>query len=286
MGRRGKGKISRHSSNPSRPLLQMSRWKQCRPHNSRWKHNDFHLLPSGLINPKCVNVIGNGVVVHIQSLFQELDALKGKGIDAFGRLKISNRAHIVFDFHQIVDGLKEVELGGSNIGTTRRGIGPAYSAKSSRSGLRIHHLMSALSDLQSGCEWADTDFVRKLSVIIDNRKKRYGQFDYDLQAEIEKYKGFAIRLEPYVVDTIPLVNHAVSSGKNVLIEGANALMLDLDYGTYPYVTSSSCSIGGVSTGVGIPPHNINNVIGVVKAYTTRVGGGPFPTEQLNVCTLY
>jgi adenylosuccinate synthase len=259
------------------------------------KKFDFHLLPSGLVNPTCVNVIGNGVVVHIPSFFSELEATESKGtfysrlshssvgISCVGRLYLSDRAHIVFDFHQIVDGLKEVELGMSNIGTTKKGIGPAYSSKASRSGIRVHQLISSLETHEStGKPWDQTEFVVQMIKVLENRRKRYGNFDYDTKLEVARYLDFARRLKPYVIDTVSYLNNAIRSGKKVLVEGANALMLDLDFGTYPYVTSSSCSVGGLCTGLGIPPRFVGQVYGVAKAYTTRVGGGPFPTEQLNV----
>ncbi|WWC86161.1 adenylosuccinate synthetase [Kwoniella dendrophila CBS 6074] len=228
----------------------------------------FNLLPSGLINPKCTAFIGSGVVVHVPSLFNELDTLERKGLQVNDRLKISDRAHLVFGFHQIVDGLKEIELGGSSIGTTKRGIGPAYSSKASRSGLRVHHLY-------------DPSFPAKFRKLVEGRFKRYGHFEFDTEGEIEMYLAFAERLRPYIVDGITFMQNALQSGKKILVEGANALMLDIDYGTYPYVTSSSTTIGGVLTGLGISPFSIKKVVGVIKAYTTRVGGGPFPTEQLN-----
>ncbi|KAF7296582.1 Adenylosuccinate synthetase [Mycena chlorophos] len=229
----------------------------------------FHLLPSGLVNPTCTGLIGNGVVVHAPSFFAELDALEAQGLDCTGRLFVSDRAHLVFDFHQIVDGLKEVELGGSSIGTTKKGIGPAYSGKASRSGLRVHHLF-------------DQDmFADKFRKLVEGRFKRYGTFEYDTEGEILRYKELAARLKPYVVDSVVYLHKALRDGKRVLVEGANAAMLDLDFGTYPFVTSSSTTIGGVCTGLGLPPRAIGHAIGVVKAYTTRVGGGPFPTEQLN-----
>ncbi|KAI0086251.1 Adenylosuccinate synthetase [Irpex rosettiformis] len=229
----------------------------------------FHLLPSGLVNQKCVSLIGNGLVVHVPSFFDELDALQEQGLDCTGRIFVSDRAHLVFDFHQIVDGLKEVELGGSSIGTTRKGIGPAYSAKASRSGLRVHHLFDHEA------------FAAKFRKIVEGRYKRYGHFEYDTEGEIVRYKVLAERLKPYVVDSVTFIHKSISEGKRVLVEGANALMLDIDFGTYPFVTSSSTTIGGVCTGLGIPPKLIGKTIGVVKAYTTRVGGGPFPSEQLN-----
>ncbi|KAJ3511594.1 hypothetical protein NLJ89_g4004 [Agrocybe chaxingu] len=239
------------------------------PVNGEKKTFAFHLLPSGLVNSSCTGLIGSGVVVHVPSFFKELDALQSQGLNCTGRLFISDRAHLVFDFHQIVDGLKEVELGGSSIGTTKKGIGPAYSGKASRSGLRVHHLFD------------HETFAQKFRKIVEGRFKRYGYFEYDTEGEIIRYKELAERLRPYVIDSVAYIHQAISSGKKVLVEGANALMLDLDFGTYPYVTSSSTAIGGVCTGLGIPPKMIGHTIGVVKAYTTRVGGGPFPTEQLN-----
>jgi adenylosuccinate synthase len=225
--------------------------------------------------------LGTGVVVHLPSFFKELESLQAKGalaandgdsdlratgLDCTGRLFVSDRAHLVFDFHQIVDGLKEAELGGSSIGTTKKGIGPAYSSKASRSGLRVHHLYDR------------EGFAAKLRKLVEGRFKRYGHFDYDTEAEIKRYAELADRLRPHVVDSVAYIHAALDSQKRVLVEGANALMLDLDFGTYPYVTSSSTTVGGVCTGLGIPPQRIGAVFGVVKAYMTRVGGGPFPTE--------
>ncbi|KAH9984258.1 Adenylosuccinate synthetase [Russula vinacea] len=213
--------------------------------------------------PAVTGIIGPGVVVHLPSFFDEFDTLREKGLDCTGRLFISDRAHLVFDFHQIVDGLKEVELGLSSIGTTKKGIGPAYSAKASRSGLRVHHLF-------------DTAFADKFRKIVEGRYKRYGHFEYDTEGEIKRYQAAS-----FVIDSVVYIHQALATGKRILVEGANALMLDIDYGTYPYVTSSSTSVGGICTGLGIPPRRIGKLIGVMKAYTTRVGGGPFPTEQLN-----
>lgn len=188
------------------------------------------------------------------------------GLKCDNRLFVSDRAHLVFDFHQVVDGLKEVELGGSSIGTTKKGIGPTYSSKASRSGLRVHHLYDF-----------DT-FAEKFRTLVEGRFKRYGSFEYDTEGEIARYRAFAERLRPFVVDGVTFIHSMLSSHRRILVEGANALMLDLDYGTYPFVTSSSTAIGGVCTGLGIPPQCINKVVGVTKAYTSRVGAGPFPTE--------
>ena len=227
---------------------------------------DFHLLPSGLVNPRCAGFIGSGVVVHVPSFFAELDNIEKKGLNCDGRLFISDRAHLVFDFHQVVDGLKEVELGGSSIGTTKKGIGPAYSSKASRSGLRVHHL------------YDPELFASKFRKLVEGRFKRYGHFEYDTEGEIARYRAFAERLRPHIVDGVTFIHTALAQNRKVLVEGANALFLDIDFGTYPFVTSSSTSIGGVLTGLGIPPTAIGDVIGVMKAYTTRVGMGPFPTE--------
>ncbi|SNX85140.1 probable ADE12 - adenylosuccinate synthetase [Melanopsichium pennsylvanicum] len=227
---------------------------------------DFHLLPSGLVNPRCAGFIGSGVVIHIPSFFAELDTIEKKGLNCDGRLFVSDRAHLVFDFHQVVDGLKEVELGGSSIGTTKKGIGPAYSSKASRSGLRVHHL------------YDPELFASKFRKLVEGRFKRYGHFEYDTEGEIARYRAFAERLRPHIVDGVTFIHTALAQNRKVLVEGANALFLDIDFGTYPFVTSSSTSIGGVLTGLGIPPTAIGNVLGVMKAYTTRVGMGPFPTE--------
>lgn len=206
---------------------------------------------TGLINPNCTAFIGSGVVIHIPSFFAELDVLERKGLDCTGRLFVSDRAHLVLGFHQIVDGLKEIELGGSSIGTTKKGIGPAYSSKASRSGLRVHHLY-------------DKSFPEKFRKLVEGRFKRYGAFEFDTEGEIEMYLAFAERLRPYIVDGPTFIHKALKENKRILVEGANALMLDLDFGTYPYVTSSSTSIGGVCTGLGIPPQVIKNVLGIVK----------------------
>ncbi|KAG0379101.1 hypothetical protein BGX24_001771 [Mortierella sp. AD032] len=230
---------------------------------------DFHMLPSGLVNENCTSVVGAGVVVHVPSFFEELTNLEKKGLDCTGRLFVSDRAHLVFDIHQIIDGLKELELGRGSIGTTRKGIGPTYSSKASRSGLRVHHLYNF------------EEFSEKFRTLVENKHKRYGAFEHDIEAELARYKVLAEKLKPYVIDSVYYMSKAIKDKKKVLVEGANALMLDLDWGTYPYVTSSNTTIGGVCTGLGIPPQTIQKVIGVVKAYTTRVGGGPFPTEQLN-----
>ncbi|RPB04197.1 Adenylosuccinate synthetase [Choiromyces venosus 120613-1] len=231
---------------------------------------DFHILPSGLVNPKCLNIIGSGVVVHVPSFFYELENIQKKGLDTTNRIFVSDRAHLVFDLHQLVDGLEEVELGAKGIGTTRRGIGPTYSTKAARSGIRVYELF----------HWEE--FEKKLRLLAAGYKRRFGDLlKYDVEEELARYKVYYETLRPYVVDAVVFIKHAFDTNKRVLVEGANALMLDIDYGTYPFVTSSNTGIGGAITGLAISPFKIKNIIGVVKAYTTRVGAGPFPTEQLN-----
>lgn len=229
---------------------------------------DFHLLPSGIAHKGCVNVIGNGVVIHIQSLFDELAKFEAKGgPDYTGRLLISDRAHIVFDLHQKIDGLKEAELGKGSLGTTKRGIGPTYSSKASRGGIRV-------GDLRFEA------FKQRYRDMVAHKAQRFpGHFtDVDIEEEIARYVEFGKRLEPYICDTVYYINKAVKDGKKVMVEGANACLLDIDLGTYPFVTSSNTTCGGASTGLGLSPNKIARRFGVVKAYTTRVGEGPFPTE--------
>jgi adenylosuccinate synthase len=228
----------------------------------------FHLLPSGILHKNATCLIGNGVVIHLPTLFKELAALDEKGIDYKGRLKISDRAHLLFDYHQVVDGMQEDELAGEKIGTTKKGIGPCYSMKAQRTNLRVGDLRYM------------KHFEENLAKGVKSIQKRY-KFEYDVTAEVERYKKYAEILEPMIVDSVAYINEAYDSGKKILIEGANATMLDLDFGTYPFVTSSSASIGGACTGLGIAPSLIDYGVGIVKAYTTRVGSGPFPTELLN-----
>jgi len=231
----------------------------------------FHLIPSGILNPKIICVIGNGVVLHLPSFFKELENLEAQGVNTSGRIKVSDRAHLLFDFHQIVDGLRESERAGTgdSIGTTKKGIGPAYSSKANRSGLRVGDLISFSS------------FPEHFKRAVKSKFKRYNEFSYDVEGEIERYREYAKRLAPMVDDTVLYINKAYKEGRTILVEGANATLLDLDFGTYPYVTSSNASIGGACTGLGIAPQKIDVSIGVAKAYTTRVGAGPFPTELID-----
>eukprot|EP01110_Echinostelium_bisporum_P004929 TRINITY_DN22182_c0_g1_i1.p2 TRINITY_DN22182_c0_g1~~TRINITY_DN22182_c0_g1_i1.p2 ORF type:complete len:405 (-),score=116.22 TRINITY_DN22182_c0_g1_i1:1153-2367(-) len=228
----------------------------------------LHLIPSGILNVQAQCVLGNGMVIHLPTFFKELQNLSDNNVEYKGRLFVSNRAHLVFDLHQIVDGLKENELtqGMAAIGTTKKGIGPCYSSKASRSGLRV-------GDLENF-----ENFELAFRRMVENKHKRFGAFEYDVEAEVAKYKEYREKLQPFIIDSVKYINEAHSAGKKILIEGAQSTMLDLDFGTYPYVTSSSSSSGGACTGLGIAPNKIGNPIGVAKAYTTRVGAGPFPTE--------
>ncbi|XP_072991468.1 adenylosuccinate synthetase, chloroplastic [Typha latifolia] len=240
-------------------------------YNSEGKKFALHLVPSGILNEEALCVIGNGVVVHLPGLFKEIDGLESNGVSCKGRILISDRAHLLFDFHQVVDGLREAELANSLIGTTKRGIGPCYSSKVIRNGLRV-------------CDLRHMDsFGEKLDILLRDAAMRFQGFEYSnrvLEDEIEKYKRFAERLEPFITDTVHFMNDSVLQKKKILVEGGQATMLDIDFGTYPFVTSSSPSAGGICTGLGISPRCLGDLIGVVKAYTTRVGSGPFPTEIL------
>jgi len=228
----------------------------------------FHLMPSGILNPSCLCLIGHGCVVHLPTFFKELQQLDEKGVDYKDRIFISDRAHIVLDLHMAIDGLNEDELKNNKeqLGTTRKGIGPAYCEKFNRSGIRIDDLRNMKL------------FRDKLSNIVKSAKKRFSSITVDEEEQIKLYSEYATKLAPMIVDGIFWINDQYAKGKKILLEGANAAMLDIDYGTYPYVTSSSPTIGGCITGLGISPSKLGDVIGVVKAYTTRVGEGPFPTE--------
>jgi adenylosuccinate synthase len=224
----------------------------------------FHLLPSGILNEKAVCVIGNGVVVHLPSFLNEMDSLTIPGVE--DRLKISDRAHLVFDFHQDVDGQLETKLGRHKIGTTKKGIGPAYASKIGRNGLRV-------GDLQN---WPY--FEQRFRSLAEHHMNAFSGLEIDVEGQLEYYKNIADRIGKLTVDTIEYTNQAYADGKKILVEGANATMLDIDFGTYPYVTSSNPSVGSVLTGLGVSPNKLKGIYGTVKAYCTRVGEGPFPTE--------
>lgn len=225
----------------------------------------FHLLPCGILYPKTKNVLGNGVVVQFSTLFEEIEDVEKAGIECRDRLFISDRAHIVTKWHLEADGAQEKSLGGGGIGTTKRGIGPTYSTKMMRTGLRV-------GDLQ----YWDT-FKEKYLRMAEFFQRAYN-IQVDSSEELNYFQNIRKDVLPMVCDTVYMINHSIESGKRLLTEGANALMLDIDYGSYPYVTSSSTGVAGACTGLGVAPSKISTVIGIVKAYTTRVGAGPFPTE--------
>ena len=224
----------------------------------------FHLLPSGMLNQKTVNVIGNGVVVNLLSLKKELSSLDKSGVDYKGRLIVSDRAHLTFATHIEADVQQETDSGDKMIGTTKKGIGPTYASKARRTGLRV-------SDLN---DW-DT-FLEKYNRLIKSFGKDSSNYKDELE-QIKQMRNFLLE-NNMIKDSIEVINYAYKNNKRILAEGANATLLDIDFGTYPYVTSSSTSVGGVMTGLGISPNKIETVIGITKAYTTRVGSGPFPSE--------
>jgi adenylosuccinate synthase len=229
----------------------------------------LHLLPSGILTPGCVPVIGNGVVVDLGVLFDELDGLEARGVDT-SLLRVSNSAHIITPYNRTLDKVTERFLGNSKIGTTGRGIGPTYADKMARIGIRVQDLFDdeVLHAKVSGA----LDLKNQTLVKIYNRKA------FDVAAVVDELRGYRERLRPMVIDSALLLDGMLRDGKTVVLEAGQATLLDVDHGTYPFVTSSNATAGGACTGSGIPPTRISRVIAVVKAYTTRVGEGPFPTE--------
>jgi len=229
----------------------------------------LHLLPSGILSPNVVPVIGNGVVIDPGVLLTEIKGLNERGIDT-SKLKISTNAHLITPYHRTIDKVSERFLGNSKIGTTGRGIGPAYADKINRIGIRIQDLFDP-SILQQKIEGALRDKNQVLTKVFNRKGLEVGEV-------LKEYLEYAEILAPYIADTGLLLNKALDAGKNVLLEGSQGTLLDVDHGTYPFVTSSNPTAGGACTGSGIGPTRISRVIGIVKAYTTRVGSGPFPTE--------
>jgi adenylosuccinate synthase len=229
----------------------------------------LHLLPSGILTPSCIPVIGNGVVIDPAVLLGEIHGLNERGVDT-SKLKISTNAHLITPYHRTIDKVSERFLGKSKIGTTGRGIGPAYADKINRIGIRIQDLFDP-SILRQKLEGALRD-KNQVLIKVFNRK------GIEVDDVLNEYLSYAEVLKPYVTDTSLLLNQALDKGEVVLLEGSQGTLLDVDHGTYPFVTSSNPTAGGASTGSGIGPTKISRVIGIVKAYTTRVGSGPFPTE--------
>jgi adenylosuccinate synthase len=230
----------------------------------------LQLIPCGILRPKQQAVIGMGVVVDPAALVTEIETLAKAGIEVKGRLHVSNRAHLISPYHRELERAAENARGANKIGTTSRGIGPAYEDKMARRGLRV-------------CDLLEPALFREKAERVVAEKNRlakgaYGA-DIDFSHEVEETLRLGEKIRGTICDTAELVNHAMEEGKSVLFEGAQGTMLDIDHGTYPYVTSSSATAGGATTGAGVPPTKIKHVLGVSKAYTTRVGSGPFPTEM-------
>jgi len=229
----------------------------------------LHLLPSGILTPGCTPVIGNGVVVDLAVLFEELEGLTARGVDV-SRLKISANAHVIADYNRSLDKVTERFLGSRRIGTTGRGIGPTYADKMNRVGIRVQDLFDEkiLTQKVEGALELKNQILTKI----------YNRRAVTVESTVEELLSYAERLAPMVCDSGLLLNQALDRGETVLLEAGQATLLDVDHGTYPFVTSSSATAGGACTGSGIPPMRIDRVIAIVKAYTTRVGEGPFPTE--------
>jgi adenylosuccinate synthase len=231
------------------------------------------LVPSGILRPGKQAVIGNGLVIDPAALLAEIETLQAAGIDVARRLAISSRAHVLLPAHRMMERMSEARPGRISIGTTSRGIGPCYEDKMARRGIRIAEL------LDQATFRAKYDALMEEKIAIAKAMEIYEETD---AARVRgEYEAFAERIRPMVCDTAVLLNHAIRAGKCLLFEGAQGTMLDIDHGTYPFVTSSSASAGGACTGTGVPPTSITGVAGVAKAYITRVGGGPFPTEALD-----
>jgi len=230
----------------------------------------LHLMPSGVMYPDIIPVIGNGVLVDPGVLVKEMAMLEAEGISC-KNLKISCDAHIIMPYHKDLDGADEKRLGSNQIGTTKRGIGPCYQDKAGRKGIRMQDLLD------------EHVFRMKLEAVLAQKnpilEKIYGLHTYTVDEICDEYLPYARILGQYVTETAQMLNEAVRAGKSILFEGAQGTLLDIDHGTYPYVTSSSCCAGGAITGTGVGPKFIDRVLGIQKAYVTRVGGGPFPTEQ-------
>lgn len=235
------------------------------------KEYKLHLIPSGILYNDKLNVIGNGVVIDPKALFDEIEYLQGLGEEITpGKLIISDRAQVIMPYHRVLDGLKEAARGSQDIGTTKKGIGPAYTDKAERSGIRISDLINKevfKEKLQINLEFKN----KLITEVLDGEPLNFNEI-------YEEYCAYAERIKPYVTDISVRVFDEIKAGKNVLFEGAQGTLLDIDYGTYPYVTSSNTIAGGVCIGAGIGPTMITNAVGIAKAYTTRVGKGPFPTE--------
>lgn len=269
-GDEGKGKIIDFLSKDAKMSIRCSGGNNAgHTINVDGKKFAFHLIPSGILNKNTKAVIGNGVVVDPKVLIQELENLKANGID-ISNFYISDKAQIIFPYHIKMDELQE-DIRENKIGTTKRGIGPAYCDKFERSGIRAEDLIS------NRFENLVKENVKNKNVIF----RSYGYDEFDADEIIKEYKGYAEYLRPYITDTVSMMHESVAKNEKILCEGAQATLLDIDFGSYPYVTSSNPTIGGVCTGTGVGAKYIGEVYGVLKAYSSRVGEGPYITEQKN-----
>lgn len=267
-GDEGKGKITNYLSQQADMVVRYQGGDNA-GHSIQFDGTKYalHVIPSGVFHAHIRNVLGNGVVLNPKTFVEEVTHLKQQGF-ACDNLYISNRAHVIFDYHKVLDGLQEVALGERKIGTTKKGIGPTYTDKVSRSGIRVGDFVS--DDFETMYK---TALRQKNAEII-----RLGGEPLSIEESYQEYQALADVIRPYVVDTVVMINEAVKQNQKILFEGAQGALLDIDFGTYPYVTSSNPSGGGVCVGSGIGPTAIQDVIGIAKAYATRVGSGAFPTE--------
>lgn len=270
-GDEGKGKIIDYLATKSDVAVRCSGGNNAgHTINVDGKKYAFHLIPSGILNTNTKAVIGNGVVIDPKVLIEEMNELKANGISV-DNLYISTKAHIIMPYHIMMDKLLEENRGSNKIGTTARGIGPAYCDKYERCGIRVEDFISS-------------EFDKLARINIANKNKIFESYGYetlDADEVIKEYKEYAEILKPYVVDTVNLLHDYLDEGKKILCEGAQATLLDIDFGTYPFVTSSNPTIGGICTGTGLGAKDIGEVYGVLKAYASKVGEGPFLTEQDN-----
>ena len=270
-GDEGKGKVVDLLS-PSMDYVARYQGGANAGHTIKWGDEEFvlHLIPSGIFHDGTDCVIGNGVVIDPVALMEEIGQVEDLGYTVEGRLFISHNAHLIMPYHKALDQARERWREAEAIGTTGRGIGPAYVDKFARSGIRVVDLLN-----RDGLRAKLTAAIEEKNAIL---KSVYGDAELDVDAIVEEYVEFDRTIDPYVTDTSALLLDALEAGKHVLAEGAQGALLDVDHGTYPYVTSSHPTAGGCCTGLGVPPTAINRVVGIVKAYSTRVGNGPFPTE--------
>lgn len=267
-GDEGKGKITNYLSQKADVVVRYQGGDNA-GHSIEFggKRYALHVIPSGVFFPNIKNVLGNGVVINPKTFLSEVQHLREEGFSCTN-LYISDRAHVIFDYNRELDGLNEIELGEYKIGTTKKGIGPTYTDKMARCGIRMGDFIS--DDFES--------IYKHVCTIKNEQIKRCNGNVFDIEKSYQEYQKIANAIKPYVTDTIELLNEEVKNGKKLLFEGAQGALLDIDFGTYPYVTSSNPSGGGVSIGSGVGPTSIKEIIGVAKSYSTRVGEGAFPTE--------